>query len=91
MGGAVEDPADLIAERDAVQRTVAQLPETLRLCLVLSVVGGLPSHHIARVLGLGEAAVRQRLSRGTLKGKVQSWAELARAVNAILEKSDGQA
>src|SRR6266567_4285554 len=63
MGGAVEDPADLIAERDAVQRTVAQLPETLRLCLVLSVVGGLPSHHIARALGLSEAAVRQRLSR----------------------------
>jgi RNA polymerase sigma-70 factor, ECF subfamily len=42
---------------------MAQLPEALRLCLVLSVVGGLPSHQIARVLGLGEAAVRQRLSR----------------------------
>src|SRR5712692_6002831 len=63
MDGAAQDPADLVAERDAVQRVMAQLPETLRLCLVLSVVGGLPSHHIARVLGLGEAAVRQRLSR----------------------------
>src|SRR5260370_36506383 len=63
MDGTGQDPADLIAERDAVQRTMAQLPETLRLCLVLSVVGGLPSHHIARVLGLSEAAVRQRLSR----------------------------
>jgi RNA polymerase sigma factor (sigma-70 family) len=63
MDGAGQDPADLIAERDAVQRTMAQLPETLRLCLVLSVVGGLPSYQIARVLGLGEAAVRQRLSR----------------------------
>jgi RNA polymerase sigma factor (sigma-70 family) len=61
--GAGQDPADLVAERDAVQRTMAQLPETLRLCLVLSVVGGLPSYQIARVLGLGEAAVRQRLSR----------------------------
>ena len=29
--------------------------------------------------------------RAALKDKVQSWAELARAVNAILEKSDGQA
>ena len=38
-------------------------PEVLRLCLVLSIVGGLPAHHIARVLGLSEAAVRQRLSR----------------------------
>jgi len=63
MGGAAEDPADLIAERDAVQRTMAQLPETLRLCLLLSVVAGLPSHEIARTLGLGEVAVRQRLSR----------------------------
>jgi RNA polymerase sigma factor (sigma-70 family) len=63
MDGAGQDPADLIAERDLVQRVMAQLPETLRLCLVLSVVGGLPSYQIARVLGLGEAAVRQRLSR----------------------------
>jgi RNA polymerase sigma-70 factor (ECF subfamily) len=61
--GAAQDPADLIAEQDAVQRTMAQLPETLRLCLLLSVVAGLSSHEIARSLGLGEAAVRQRLSR----------------------------
>ncbi len=58
-----QDPVDLIAERDAVQRTIAQLPETLRLCLLLSVVGGMSSHEIALVLDLGEAAVRQRLSR----------------------------
>ncbi len=63
MGGAAEDPANLIAERDVVQRTMAQLPETLRLCLLLSVVAGLSSQEIARTLGLGEAAVRQRLSR----------------------------
>jgi RNA polymerase sigma-70 factor (ECF subfamily) len=62
MDGAGQDPADLVAERDVVQRVMAQLPETLRLCLVLSIVGGLPSHHIAQALGLGEAAVRQRLS-----------------------------
>jgi hypothetical protein len=30
---------------------------------MLSVVGGLPAHQIARALGLNEAAVRQRLSR----------------------------
>lgn len=63
MDGAWQDLADLVAERDLVQRVMAQLPESLRLCLVLSIVGGLPSHSIARVLGLGEAAVRQRLSR----------------------------
>ncbi|HEX6484184.1 MAG TPA: RNA polymerase sigma factor [Ktedonobacteraceae bacterium] len=60
---AAQDPADLIAERDAVQRTMAQLPERLRLCLHLSVVAGLSSHEIARALHLGEAAVRQRLAR----------------------------
>jgi RNA polymerase sigma factor (sigma-70 family) len=63
MDGAAQDPAELIVERDMVQRAMAQLPETLRLCLVLSVVGGLPSHEVARALGLSEAAVRQRLSR----------------------------
>ena len=63
MDGAGQDLADLVAERDLVQRVMAELPETLRLCLVLSVVGGLPSYQIARVLGVGEAAVRQRLSR----------------------------
>ena len=63
MDGTGQDLADLIAERDLVQRTMAQLPEALRLCLVLSIVGGLPSYQIARVLGLNEAAVRQRLSR----------------------------
>jgi len=60
---AAQDPADLIAERDAVQQTMAQLPETLRLCLLLSVVGGLSSHEMARALNLSEVAVRQRLTR----------------------------
>ncbi len=60
---AAQDPADFIAEQDAVQRTMALLPETLRLCLLLSVVGGLSSQEIARTLNLGEAAVRQRLTR----------------------------
>lgn len=63
MDGAGQDPADLIAERDGVQRVMEQLPEALRLCLVLSVVGGLTSREVARALGLSEAAVRQRLSR----------------------------
>ena len=60
---AAQDPADLIAERDAVQQTMAQLPETLRLCLLLSVVGGLSSHEMAQALNLSEVAVRQRLTR----------------------------
>jgi len=57
------DPATLIAERDAVGRTLAGLPDPLRVPLLLSVVGGLSSAEIAGILGLGEAAIRQRLSR----------------------------
>ena len=57
------DPATLLAERDAVERTLAGLPDTLRVPLLLSVVGGLSSAEIAGILGLGEAAIRQRLSR----------------------------
>jgi RNA polymerase sigma-70 factor, ECF subfamily len=63
MGYAEQDPAEIVAERDVVQRTMAQLPETLRLCLLLSIVGGLSSRGIARLLDLNEAAVRQRLAR----------------------------
>lgn len=63
--GAVEteDLAEVIAEQDAVQRTMARLPEVLRTCLLLSVLGGLSSREIADVLDLNEAAVRQRLAR----------------------------
>jgi DNA-directed RNA polymerase specialized sigma24 family protein len=63
MGHGAEDVANLVAEREVVQRTMAQLPETLRMCLLLSVVGGLSSQEIAQALNLGQAAVRQRLSR----------------------------
>jgi RNA polymerase sigma-70 factor, ECF subfamily len=59
----VHDPAELIAEQDAVHRTIARLPETLRVCLLLSVVGGLSNAEIATVLTMTEPAVRQRLTR----------------------------
>src|SRR5258708_28089996 len=42
MHSAVQDPADLIAERDLGHRTMAQLPEAPRLCLVVSIRGGAP-------------------------------------------------
>lgn len=57
------DPAELAAERDAVRRTLARLPEQLRECLILSISGDLSTHEIALMLGLQEAAVRQRLTR----------------------------
>lgn len=57
------DPAEMIAERDAVRRALAALPESLRICLLLSVVGGLSSAEIAQMLDLKEPAVRQRIAR----------------------------
>jgi len=58
-----EDPALVVAERDAVQRTMARLPESLRICLLLSVVASLSTAEIAALLDIQEAAVRQRLAR----------------------------
>lgn len=63
MGSNTKDPAEIVAERDAVRRTLRQLPPTLRHCLLLSIIGGLPTREIARLLGLKEPAVRQRLAR----------------------------
>ena len=60
---ATADPAEVIAEQDMVHRTMAKLPEALRTCLLLSIVGGLSSREIATMLDIKEAAVRQRLAR----------------------------
>jgi len=57
------NPETLVAERDAVQRTMARLSEPLRVCLLLSVVGSFSTIEIAEMLDLEEAAVRQRLVR----------------------------
>jgi RNA polymerase sigma-70 factor (ECF subfamily) len=63
MEGTAGDPAEIVAERDAIRHTLAQLPAPFRLCLMLSVVGGLSTREIARLLGINETAVRQRLVR----------------------------
>ncbi len=58
-----EDLETRVAEQDAVRRTLARLSESLRVCLVLSIVGQFSSGEIAAILNLEEAAVRQRLTR----------------------------
>ena len=52
---------------------VAGLPEAHREVLLLSIVEGLPTGEVAKVLGLREDAVRKRLSRAR--------AELARLLD----------
>lgn len=61
--GEGESPEAQVAERDAVQRTLARLSEPLRACLVLSIIGSFSNREIAEMLDLQEAAVRQRLAR----------------------------
>ncbi|GHO87723.1 RNA polymerase sigma factor [Dictyobacter formicarum] len=94
-----EDPAEFVAEQDAVQRTMALLPEPLRICLLFSIVGGLSTAEIADMLDLKEAAVRQRLVRARKQFQQlysqQSGEELADAApplstNSQVQQSDGQ-
>lgn len=58
-----EDLETRVAEQDAVRRTLARLSESLRICLILSIVGQFSSGEIAALLDIEEAAVRQRLAR----------------------------
>ena len=53
----------LVAEQDAVHRSLRRLTEPLRTCLLLSVVGQFSTREIAKMLEIEEAAVRQRLAR----------------------------
>jgi len=57
------DPAEQVTEQDAVARSLARLPESLRLPLLLSTVAGFSTAEIATTLQMKEVAVRQRLSR----------------------------
>lgn len=57
------DPAEIIPEREAVRHALASVPETLRIPLLLSIVGGFSISEIAKILQIREDAVRQRLSR----------------------------
>jgi len=67
--GQLKDPAELIAERDALRRALLKLSESLRICLLLSIVAGLSTAEIATTLNLKEAAVRQRLARASKQFK----------------------
>jgi len=57
------DLESMIAEQDAVQRTMQQLSAPLRECLLLSIIGQFSTAEIARMLDIEEAAARQRLAR----------------------------
>jgi RNA polymerase sigma-70 factor, ECF subfamily len=83
VGEAVTSPLEPDVETDArrraarVARAFASLPEAYREVLLLSVVEGLPTVDIGKILGLREDAVRKRLSRAR--------AELARLLDVPAE------
>jgi RNA polymerase sigma-70 factor (ECF subfamily) len=91
--GALEsdDPSEWIAEQDIVQRTMAKLPEAMRVCLLLSVVGGLGPAEIASMLDMKEPAVRQRISRARKQFKelyeIESGEELFDGSQTVVSKS----
>ena len=75
----------LVAEQDAVHRSLAHLTESLRTCLLLSVVGQFSTREIAQMLEIDEAAVRQRLARA--RKQFQSFYEHENG-EEIIEKSE---
>jgi RNA polymerase sigma-70 factor, ECF subfamily len=77
-------PSELDLEADVrrraaqVARAFASLPEAFREVLLLSVVEGMATGDVAKILGLREDAVRKRLSRAR--------AELARLLHLTLKE-----
>ena len=62
-GGAVSDPAEVLAEGDAMWRRLEQLPPRQRAVLVLRYYEGLTDVEIAAVLGTSPATVRSHAAR----------------------------
>jgi RNA polymerase sigma-70 factor, ECF subfamily len=57
------DLENMVAERDAIQYTLRRISAPLRECLLLSIAGQFSTAEIASMLGIEEAAVRQRIAR----------------------------
>jgi RNA polymerase sigma-70 factor, ECF subfamily len=79
------DLEELVAEQDAVHRSLRRLTEPLRTCLLLSVVGQFSTREIAQMLEIEEAAVRQRLARA--RKQFQNFYEHENG-EEIIEKSE---
>lgn len=60
---AVRDPAEETVDRMAVEAALRRLEPGDRMVVLLSAQQGLDYHAIARVLDIGEAAARQRVTR----------------------------
>lgn len=56
-------PENAASQRDAVQRTLAQLPPSYRAVLILYSVDGYSTVEISEMLGISQGAVKTRLCR----------------------------
>ncbi|MFC6286274.1 SigE family RNA polymerase sigma factor [Nocardioides sp. GCM10027113] len=61
--GAHEDPTHHLADRDALMRALAQLPERQRACVVLRFFDDLDVHQTAVAMGCSEGTVKSTTSR----------------------------
>lgn len=68
---ASRDPAVETVDRMAVRSVLRRLSPDDRACVLLSAQMGLDYHDIARTLGIGEAAARQRVTRAKARFRKQ--------------------
>ncbi|SRR5579884_3758474 len=68
---ASRDPAAETVDRLAVRAALRRLSPDDRACVLLSAQMGLDYHDIARTLGIGEAAARQRVTRAKARFRRQ--------------------
>lgn len=65
------DPGDEALDRIAVRAALQRLEPGDRACILLSAQMGMDYHQIARILGIGEAAARQRVTRAKARFRKQ--------------------
>ena len=64
LSPAIDDPAHLVAETDAMWRNLQGLPRKQRTALVMRYYLDLPDREIAVLMGCSEATVRSHVSQG---------------------------
>ena len=82
-GESAKEPAEQLAQRDAVWRAVATLKEPTRSIVVLRIVHGFSGNEVKRMFGCSAAEVSRRLHAGMeeLRGHLTEFRDMARGTN----------
>lgn len=59
------NPIEIHDKKIMIEKTLLQIPEKLRVCMLLHFVEGFKYREIAQALGISEDAVRMRVTRGS--------------------------